>query len=405
MRRLLTLSLLTLLAVPAIARATSAAVDVSSVQPRITNLHSTTSTVSGGETEMAAWSESDHTGIAWRSLTGRWTPARALPPGLVDIGDYSDDAFMAVFQNGTQIKAMNGSRQFDGGLNTIGHAAPGTSPVLAVDPDEGSAIVAWRAPAANGRRVVEAAIRRADHLFSKAQTLVSGGNITAVAVGNSLFGAAVAYVRDRRLFIRIRSHGHWRAAVELGAAGGTTSSDIQVGFDDLSDRNTVVAWRHDGGILDVAGAAPVSRGFMRYRLARSGVTGLALAGDSDDADEWELAYSAHVAGGTVVRELTLLPAPGKVQSFPSPGSVSGLAVRRGEAGDIVGWTVAGSPARGFVAKADSSLAATAVAPSEDVLALQPFAGDDLGIGAVWIAHTAAGDVVRSADAVVSLPLG
>src|SRR5262249_303291 len=106
MRRLLTLSLLTLLAVPAIARATSAGVDVSSVQPRITNLHSTTSTVSGGETEMAAWSESDHTGIAWRSLTGRWTPARALPPGLVDIGDYSDDAFMAVFQNGTQIKAM-----------------------------------------------------------------------------------------------------------------------------------------------------------------------------------------------------------------------------------------------------------------------------------------------------------
>ncbi len=402
MRRLLTLSLFAVFAFPSVAGAAPTPVDVSSPAPSITNLHTMTSNVSGGETEMAAWSHGSATAISWRSLSGAWTPERKLPSGLVDIGEYSTDAFVAVFQNGTKVGAMNGARRFDGGFNTIGHDAPGTKPALAVDPDLGTAIAAWLAPAPHGRRVVQAAIRRATHLFSKPQTIVPAGNITAVAVGNSLSGAAVAYVRSGRLYIRIRAGQHWRAPVALGAAGGTTSADIQVGFDDTSDRSTVVAWRH-GGILDVAGAAPFSRPFVRHRLETSGAGAPALAG-SDDEVEWELAYAKRTAAGTVVRQVGLGPAPGKVRTVTSPGPVSGLTVRRSPYGDVMGWTVAGSAGLGFVGSADISPAPIAVAPADNVTALQPLlAGSSPNVGAVWIAHTASGDIVRFGDAVVSLP--
>jgi hypothetical protein len=275
--------------------------------------------------------------------------------------------------------------------------------VLAVDPDLGTAIAAWITPAPHGRRVVQAAIRRATHLFSKAQTITPAGNITAVAAGNSLSGAAVAYVLNGRLYIRIRAAGRWRAPVLLGAAGGATSSDIQVGFDDVSDRSTVVAWRH-GGILDVAGAAPFSRPFVRHRLQTSGAGAPALAG-SDNEVEWELAYPVRAVAGTVVRQVGLGPAPGKARTVSSPGPVSGLTVRRSPYGDVMGWTVPGSPAQGFVGSADISPAPVAVAPGANVTALQPLlAGSSPNVGAVWIEHTAAGDVVRAADAVVSLPV-
>ena len=312
---------------------------------------------------MAAWTQGASTAISWRSLAGAWTPARKLPPGMVDIGEYSSDAFVAVFVDGTKVGAMNGARHFDGGFNTIGHLAAGTTPALAVDPDLGTAIAAWLAPAPHGQRVVQAAIRRATHLFSKPQTIVPAGNVTAVAVGNSLSGAAVAYVRSGRLYIRIRAGQRWRAPVALGAAGGTTSADIKVGFDDVSDRSTVVAWRHNGGMLDTAGAAPFSRPFVRHRLETSGSGAPALAG-SDNEVEWELAYPKRTAAGTVVRQVGLGPKPGKVRSVSSPGPVSGLTVRRSPYGDVMGWTVAGSPGRGFVGSADISPEPVAVAPAD-----------------------------------------
>jgi hypothetical protein len=403
MRRLLTLSLLALIAFPCAASAAPMAVAVSSLQPQITNLHSMTSNVSGGETEMVAWSQGAGTAIAWRLLGGAWSPPRPLPGGLVDIGEYSNDAFVAVFANGTKVGAMNGARLFDGGFNTIGHDVPGTRPALAVDPDLGTAIAAWMAPAPHGRRVVQAAIRRATHLFSKPQTITPGGHITAVAVGNSLSGAAVAYVLNGRLYIRIRAAQRWRAPVLLGTATGTTSADIQVGFDDTSDRSTVVAWRH-GGILDVAGAAPLSRPFVRHRLETSGAGPPALAG-SDDEVEWELAYPKRTAAGTVVRQVGLRPAPGPVRSVSSPGPVSGLTVRRSPYGDVMGWTVAGAPGLGFVGSTDISPAPIAVAPTDNVTALLPLlAGSSPNVGAVWIAHGASGDAVHAADSVVSLPM-
>jgi hypothetical protein len=404
MRRLLTISLLGLFAFPCVAGAAPVAVNVSSIQPQITNLHSTTSNVSGGETEMAAWSQGTATGIAWRRLGGVWTAPRTLPgTGLVDIGDYSTDAFVAVFQNATKVGAMNGSRKFDGGFNTIGHDAPGTKPVLAVDPDLGSAIAAWIAPAAHGRRVVQAAIRRSNHLFSKPQTITPAGHVTAIAVGNSSSGAAVAYVLNGRLYIRIRAAQRWRAPVLLGAAGGATSSDIQVGFDDTSDRSTVVAWRH-GGILDVAGAAPFSRPFARHRLETAGAGAPALAG-SDNEVEWELAYPVRTAAGTVVRQVGLGPAPGKARTVSSPGPIAGLSVRRSPYGDVMGWVVPGSSGQAFVGSADISPSPVAVAPGANVTALQPLlAGSSPNIGAVWIEHSAAGDVVRAADALATLPV-
>ena len=105
-----------------------------------------------------------------------------------------------------------------------------------------------------------------------------------------------------------------------------------------------------------------------------------------------------------MRQVGLGPTPGKVRTVTSPGPVSGLTVRRSPYGDVMGWTVAGSPGLGFVGSADISPAPIAVAPADNVTALQPLlAGSSPNVGAVWIAHTASGDIVRFGDAVVSLP--
>jgi hypothetical protein len=191
---------------------------------------------------VVAWPWQDGVGAGatvGASMSGRtpdtgFGPERPAPTGLLDVGAYGART-LAIAETGTRTQRLSyayGRR--DGGFSPARTLATGQligRPQLAVAGD-GRALIAWIEVTHDGsRRIVRIAERPPGGRFGAPATLSGRGRADTLAVTvDSRGDAAVAFVRQGRLLVRVRRARHsFSAEVELARGQGKTQWQLSAG--------------------------------------------------------------------------------------------------------------------------------------------------------------------------------
>jgi hypothetical protein len=173
--------------------------------------------------------------VAGRTPAAGFGPERPAPTGLLDVGAYGSSRTLAIAETGTRTQRLSyayGRR--DSGFSPARTLVTGQligRPQLAVAGD-GRALVAWIEVTHGGsRRIVRIAERPPGGSFRAPATLSGQGRADTLAVTvNERGDAAVVFVRQGRLLVRVRRAGHsWGSIVELARGQGKTQWQLSAG--------------------------------------------------------------------------------------------------------------------------------------------------------------------------------
>jgi hypothetical protein len=195
---------------------------------------------SGG---VVAWPWQDGVGASGTvgaSVVGRtpatgFGPEHAAPTGLLDVGTYGSTRTLAIAETGARTQRLSyayGRR--DEGFSPARTLISGQilgRPQLAVA-GNGRALIAWIQVTDGGRRrIVRISERSPGGSFRAPATLSGQGRADTLATTiNDRGDAAVLFVRQGRLLVRVRRAGHsWGAITELAHGVGKTQWQLSAG--------------------------------------------------------------------------------------------------------------------------------------------------------------------------------
>jgi hypothetical protein len=255
-----------------------------------------------------------------RVAAGAVSPEERAPAGLVAAQAYGDGRWVELADKQVDARGQRFRLTIKDGATTTRLATAFIlfRPQLSVAPD-GSAIVAW-VESHGTRHVVRVAMRSGSGAFSKAATLVADGQTTLVSTAISKRGdALVAFVRNRRVLVRVRRPGEsWDPPVLMSSARARTTWQLTAAFDDTA--RAVLVWR-------------------RHRFSSAGhpgVTALSSATLAPAAARWSAAQSIEADGARDPALSPALPSGLVLGYINGPNSHATARVRESDAGGRFG---------------------------------------------------------------------
>jgi hypothetical protein len=356
---------------------------------------------------LAAWSWQDgisnaaRTGAGQVRVTGGVVSAEEpAPDGLVAAQAYGDGRFVELASKQVDTRGQRWRLTVNDGTTTTRLATAFIlfRPQLSVAPD-GSAIVAW--VELHGRRhVVRVSSRSGSGPFSRPRTVVPDGQTLIVTTAISRRGdLMLAYVRNRRVFVRLRRPGGtWWAPDRMSSARVRTTWQLAAGFDD--NARGVLVWRRHRfsrpgrpGItaLDAATVAPQAKRWGRSQ---------SLEPDGARSPELSGGVLSYVAGpnSAATARIRFLGTDGRFgpgqNAAPPQGGLRSVSVASdGAAGIVAGWVIPNPSGDGAGIGYAAALAPGAsrfgareqVTPDEAAFDMRLVRGSD-GVRAFWTAR-------------------
>jgi hypothetical protein len=357
---------------------------------------------------LAAWNWQDEVGRNAKTGAGQVritngvvSPQRAAPDGLVAAQSYGNGRSVLLANRELDTRGRRWRLTVTDGAKriTLATAFILFRPQLSVAPD-GSAIAAW-VELHGHRQIVRAVTRNGTGAFSKPATVSAHGQTTVLAASagaNHRFLAA--YVRNGRLFARIRDARGWRAEHALARAHGKTHWQLTAATDARAD--TEVVWiRHrfttpgHPGVRELFAAGfAQGRWSAAHRIERDNAVGPTLyPGPGPFALAYAFGPNSHAVAR--VRELH---SPGifgpPMDAAPAQGGLRSVSVTfDAAAGLVAGWVIPNPSGDGGGIGYAAATGATAnvfgpreqVTPNEATFDMRLIDGDT-GVRAFWTAR-------------------